>query len=243
MVQPRPVLPLKQHLSHWDRLTPLLLNLSPRPPLTVGSGRGLCLSCSVPSSQPSLWHIYWMSERNSLLWARAAGLYYLAELIEEYTVATSRIIKYMIWFSTAVLIGLYVFERFPTYMIGVGLFTNLVYFGLLQTFPFIMLTSPNFILSCGLVVVNHYLAFQFFAEEYYPFSEVLAYFTFCLWIIPFAFFVSLSAGENVLPSTMQPGDDVVSNYFTKGKRGKRLGILVVFSFIKEAILPSRQKIY
>ncbi|XP_072624856.1 protein TEX261 isoform X2 [Canis lupus baileyi] len=103
--------------------------------------------------------------------AVAAGLYYLAELIEEYTVATSRIIKYMIWFSTAVLIGLYVFERFPTFMIGVGLFTNLVYFGLLQTFPFIMLTSPNFILSCGLVVVNHYLAFQFFAEEYYPFSE------------------------------------------------------------------------
>lgn len=52
-------------------------------------------------------------------------------------------------FSTAVLIGLYVFEHFPTGMIGVGLFTNLVYFGLLQTFPFIMLTSPNFILSCG----------------------------------------------------------------------------------------------
>lgn len=47
------------------------------------------------------------------------------------------------------LIGLYVFERFPASMIGVGLFTNLVYFGLLQTFPFIMLTSPNFILSCG----------------------------------------------------------------------------------------------
>lgn len=31
--------------------------------------------------------------------AVAAGLYYLAELIEEYTVATSRIIKYMIWVS------------------------------------------------------------------------------------------------------------------------------------------------
>ncbi|XP_017694944.1 PREDICTED: protein TEX261 [Lepidothrix coronata] len=73
--------------------------------------------------------------------------------------------------------------------------------------------------------------------------QVLAYFTFCLWLIPFAFFVSLSAGENVLPSTVQPGDDVVSNYFTKGKRGKRSGILLIFSFIKEAILPSRQKIY
>ncbi|XP_072486511.1 protein TEX261 isoform X2 [Notamacropus eugenii] len=161
-----------------------------------------------------MWFMYALSWLSLLIQvafvtlAIAAGLYYLAELIEEYTVATSRIIKYMIW-----------------------------------TFPFIMLTSPNFILSCVLVVVNHYLAFQYFAEEYYPFSEVLAYFTFCLWLIPFAFFVSLSAGENVLPSTVQPGDDVVSNYFTKGKRGKRSGILVVFSFIKEAILPSRQKIY
>ncbi|NXS35466.1 TX261 protein, partial [Pomatostomus ruficeps] len=73
--------------------------------------------------------------------------------------------------------------------------------------------------------------------------QVLAYFTFCLWLIPFAFFVSLSAGENVLPCTVQPGDDVVSNYFTKGKRGKRSGILRIFSFAKEAILPSRQKIF
>lgn len=105
----------------------------------------------------------------------AAGLYYLAELIEEYTVATSRIIKYMIMvsnneftvvsteshqlictffyecsqFSTAVLAGLYLFEGFPILMVGIGLFTNLVYFGLLQTFPYIMLSSPNFILSCG----------------------------------------------------------------------------------------------
>lgn len=38
-------------------------------------------------------------------------------------------------------------------------------------------------------------------------------------------------------------DDVVSNYFTKGKRGKRSGILLVFSFVKEAVLPSRQKMY
>lgn len=45
------------------------------------------------------------------------------------------------------------------------------------------------------------------------------------------------------PPACVSADDVVSNYFTKGKRGKRLGILVVFSFIKEAILPSRQKIY
>ncbi|XP_068612029.1 protein TEX261 [Brachionichthys hirsutus] len=196
-----------------------------------------------------MWFIYllsWLSlvvQISFVTLAIAAGLYYLAELIEEYTVATSRIIKYMIMFSTSVLAGLYLFEGFPVLMVGIGLFTNLVYFGLLRTFPYILLSSPNFILSCVLVMANHYMAFQYFAQEYYPFSEVLAYFTICLWVIPFSFFVSLSAGENVLPSTIQQGDDVVSNYFTKGKRGKRSGILLVFSFLKEAVLPSRQKMY
>jgi hypothetical protein len=28
----------------------------------------------------------------------------------------------------------------------------------------------------------------------------MAYFTLCLWMVPFAFFVSLSANENVLPT-------------------------------------------
>ncbi|NXD74599.1 TX261 protein, partial [Eolophus roseicapillus] len=102
-----------------------------------------------------MWFMYTLSWLSLLIQvafvtlAIAAGLYYLAELIEEYTVVTKRIIKYMIWFSSAVLVGLYLFEQFPGFMVGVGLFTNLVYFGLLQTFPFIVLTSSNFILSCG----------------------------------------------------------------------------------------------
>lgn len=32
------------------------------------------------------------------------------------------------------------------------------------------------------------------------FLQVLAYFTLCLWLVPFALFVSLSANENVLPT-------------------------------------------
>uniref|UniRef100_A0A3P9N6T1 Protein TEX261 n=1 Tax=Poecilia reticulata TaxID=8081 RepID=A0A3P9N6T1_POERE len=108
-----------------------------------------------------MWFIYllsWLSlivQVSFVTLAIAAGLYYLAELIEEYTVATSRIIKYMILFSTGVLVCLYVFEGFPLLMVGVGLFTNLVYFGLLRTFPYILLSSPNFILSCGAVLLHH----------------------------------------------------------------------------------------
>lgn len=40
----------------------------------------------------------------------AAGLYYLAELIEEYTVATSRIIKYMIMVSIMSLYKTYIIK-------------------------------------------------------------------------------------------------------------------------------------
>ncbi|XP_077638798.1 protein TEX261 [Lonchura striata] len=195
-----------------------------------------------------MWFLYVLSWLSLLLQvafvtlAIAAGLYYLAELIEEYTVTTRRVIKALIWFSSVVHVGLLLFERFPALLVASGLLTNLVYAGLLPAFPGVP-ASPAALLACLLVVLNHYLAFQYFSEEFYLFSEVLAYFTFCLWLIPFAFFVSLSAGENVLPCTVQPADDVVSNYFTKGKRGKRSGILLIFSFLKEAILPSRQKIY
>ena len=30
--------------------------------------------------------------------------------------------------------------------------------------------------------------------------QVIAYFTLCLWLVPFALFVSLSANENILPT-------------------------------------------
>ncbi|CAM9248538.1 unnamed protein product [Lampetra fluviatilis] len=198
-----------------------------------------------------MWFIYLLSWLSILLQisfvtlAIAAGLYYLAEMIEEYTVITSKIIKYMIWLSTCVYVGLLLFESFPLVLVSLGLFSCVVHLGLLRTFPYIQLTSPNFALTCLMVAVNHYVGFQHFAEQHYPFTEVLAYFTLCLWLVPFAFFVSLSAGDNVLPCTIaQSENDVVSNYFTKGKKSRRSGILTLFGVLKESVLPpARQKIY
>jgi hypothetical protein len=69
-----------------------------------------------------------------------------------------------------------------------------------------------------LVILNHYLWFNHFSHlsssatnPYgYPysdegssnptFSEIASFFGLCVWLTPFALFVSLSAGENVLPS-------------------------------------------
>ncbi|CAG8491307.1 229_t:CDS:2 [Diversispora eburnea] len=70
----------------------------------------------------------------------------------------------------------------------------------LKTFPFISLTSPPLILSCVLVIVNHFQWFQYFTSRYFVFMEVAAFFGTCIWMIPFAYFISISANDNTLPS-------------------------------------------
>ena len=70
-----------------------------------------------------------------------------------------------------------------------------------------------------LVAINHYVWFKHFSTppslppssvRYNPnrydrpdvpsFTDIASYFGICVWLVPFALFVSLSAGENVLPS-------------------------------------------
>lgn len=173
--------------------------------------------------------------------ALAAGLYYLAELVEEYTVVSGRIIKWLHVVVAAVYIGLIIFEDFYYSVTILGLVSVCIYSLMLKDFPFIELSSPVFITSCVLVFVNHYFAFRYFSTVWHPFSEVLAFFTICLWLVPFAFFVSLSANDNVLPTLQTPGptskpDDVVSSYFNK--KAKRSSLLSVFDYCKESLLPT-----
>ncbi|XP_062578148.1 protein TEX261-like [Saccostrea cucullata] len=175
----------------------------------------------------------------------AAGLFYLAEIVEEYTVLTAKIIKYMLIGTTVIFLGLLLFEDLPLYMIVLGLVGNIAYFFVLQTFPYFELMSPSFLFSIALVVVNHYFAFSYFSTVWHPFSDVLAYFTICLWLVPFAFFISLSANENVLPMTTgtrvstSEESDVVSNYFKR--KGKKYGLLSFFKYAQEGILPQRTR--
>ncbi|OWF36109.1 protein TEX261-like [Mizuhopecten yessoensis] len=173
----------------------------------------------------------------------AAGLYYLAELVEEYTVLTAKIIKYMIFGTSAVFVGLLILEDFSLMMIVAGLLGNVAFFLVLKTFPYFVISSPPFIGSVVFCVINHYLAFQYFSTIWYPFTDVLSYFTLCLWLVPFTFFVSLSANENVLPTMTearpqgQDPSDVVSNYFKA--KGKKYGLLSFLKSAQESMLPDR----
>ncbi|XP_065650136.1 protein TEX261 isoform X2 [Hydra vulgaris] len=178
-----------------------------------------------------LYILSWISTLLHIVFATlslAAGLYYVAEVVEEYSVMTAKVIKYMIYTTIAINIGLLVFEEFPLYLIGLGFFTSIDHIFLLKEFPNISLLSPSFIIAGVMVFVNHYYAFQYFSTIYYQFSEVLAYFTLCQWMVPFAFFVSLSVNESTLPTT--------TTYETQSynmNKLKRSGILGIFDYIAQ----------
>lgn len=175
----------------------------------------------------------------------AAGLYYLAEFVEEYTVFSGKVIKMLTLITFVIYGGLFLFEDLPLLLIICGIISQVFHLFVLRTFPFFIPTSIPFIGTIVFVIINHYLAFSYFSTVYYPFSEVLSYFTLCLWIVPFAFFVSLCANENVLPTVIEArpllsdDSDVVTNYFSR--RGKRYGLLSVFNYAKESVLPQRVK--
>lgn len=173
----------------------------------------------------------------------AAGLYYLAELVEEYTVIAKYVITWLIIFTTAVHAGLIIFEDFPLHMNVLGLFMQAIHGGLLRHFPVVKVQSLSFVSAILLLCVNHYFAFSFFRGNRYNFTEVLAYFTLCLWVVPFAFIVSLSANDNVLPTTGERqhllGDSNVVDYISNKTR--KYNLLSVFTFAKESILPQRHK--
>ncbi|RAL08696.1 uncharacterized protein BO97DRAFT_408224 [Aspergillus homomorphus CBS 101889] len=152
--------------------------------------------------------------------AIASGLYYLSELVEEHTVFARRLLSRLIYIIILAQILLVVFDRFPLGLSAFSIGSHLVYASNLRRFPIVKLSDPLFILSCVLVGLNHWLWFRHFSqplpstrsptswrhpyqvgiEDMPTFTEVASYFGLCVWLVPFALFVSLSAGENVLPS-------------------------------------------
>ncbi|BGP00847.1 erv26 super protein [Rhodotorula toruloides] len=96
--------------------------------------------------------------------------------------------------------------------------------------PVISVKSLTFVLSCLIVLLSHYLSFRHFSSRSlaaashhsYPrydprkgryasqgaqtesFLEVATYFGVCVWLVPFYLFLSLSANDNVLPSSGAP---------------------------------------
>ncbi|THC95937.1 hypothetical protein EYZ11_004579 [Aspergillus tanneri] len=58
----------------------------------------------------------------------------------------------------------------------------------------------RFPLSLSVLSIGSHMVYATNVDDMPTFTEVASYFGLCVWLVPFALFVSLSAGENVLPS-------------------------------------------
>merc|ERR1719481_2114203 len=109
-----------------------------------------------------MWFLYALSWLSTVLqicfvtMAIAAGLYYLAELVEEYTALTAKVIRWMIILTLLTYIGLFLFENLPLSMIGCGILAQVTHLALLSSFPFFSVSSPSFLAAMLMVLVNHY---------------------------------------------------------------------------------------
>lgn len=102
----------------------------------------------------------------------AAGLFYLAELIEEYSSAAKKTIIYMIGATTTIYVLFIFFDHLSWSMVFCGLGAQIFHGFIMKNFPYVKFISISFAGAVILLVINHYLAFQYFSTTYHSFSEV-----------------------------------------------------------------------
>lgn len=150
-----------------------------------------------------------------ILLSLACTLYYLAELVEENTVMSKKVIKYSIWTVLVLYVLLWIIDGLPFLRVVFSIICHLVYSILLNNFPEIQLSSPSFITSCVLVLIDHFVWFNYFTKYYFPFDEIVCFFVICVWAVPFEFFISLSANDNTLPYDNYNGKRKKKSNFVK----------------------------
>ncbi len=133
----------------------------------------------------------------------ATGLYYLAELVEEHTRLTRKIIRYIILSVIGIHALLLLVDRLPLICIAIGIAAHALYYRLLKTFPYITLASTDFLASIGLLVSSHIVWIRFFMKDprcaYVTVEWLVGFMLIVVWLTPFVFFISLAANESVLP--------------------------------------------
>ncbi|EGD78506.1 mbre TPR repeat protein [Salpingoeca rosetta] len=102
----------------------------------------------------------------------AAGLFYMAEFVEENTVLTKKSLQKILIGVVVVQVLVGVLSTVSIWPVTlVGLVAHGLYAQLLVTFPYFDLSSPKFIGSAVLLVIHHFVVFSHFSYRYYPFDQ------------------------------------------------------------------------
>jgi len=140
----------------------------------------------------------------------ATGLYYLAELVEEYSKLTAKVLKHTIQGVALTHVLVYMLDGTPLKCLLVSLAACAAHSLMLKPFPYISLTSFEFIASFALTLVQTWLWIGYFREGfhidsrtygYYTTEMVMGFFLVMVWLVPFGFLMSLSSNDGVLPSS------------------------------------------
>ncbi|KAK0206754.1 transmembrane adaptor Erv26-domain-containing protein [Desarmillaria ectypa] len=155
-----------------------------------------------------------------VIFALASGLLYISELIEEHSRLAKNIGQRGIYAIICLHVVLCISDSLPIMLTAFSIICHVVYLqNFSKTWPLISLSSPSFISSCVLVIVDHFLWFFHFSKVtaayqdhlrtyrgsptpiYYGFKDIATFFGICVWLVPLFLFLSLSANDNALPTS------------------------------------------
>lgn len=184
----------------------------------------------------------------------AAALYYIVEIIEEYVVKTKKVIRYACFLVSFCLIGLLIFEGIPFINIAFALAAQGCHLMVLRSYPLITLSIES-VSSILLFVINNYLTLSYFGNEMmllggkdYHIIHIISYFLVCIWLIPLSLFISLTANDNILPTTneiQRPAmNEPLPGQMYNSRRQAKYSVKSFFDFVKENYLPQTgRKLY
>lgn len=175
----------------------------------------------------------------------ACGLYYLAELIEEYTNTTKKFLWYIIR-AELLLHALLLFDRQPLSCLLLGAAAQIGYIRFMKRFPFIsFLGSSEGLVAGGLFLANNFLWVRHFWGSRFTIEYILAFFLATTWLVPITLFLGMAGDQSVLPGAggypystgpSQHGH-LHGDGDSKQRRGMMLRLFDILRRKRDAVLP------
>lgn len=169
----------------------------------------------------------------------AAGLYYIAELIEEYTLLTKRIVT---WISEGTLLVhalLLFWDRLPLLPVCTSAGAHIAYLQLLKRFPFFRLSSWEGVSSILLLVAANVGWGRYFWHTWHSLEYIFGFLLMTTWLNPILLILSLAANEQTLPGGGGEPYGSSGSGQPKGKasRGLVLSLVAWLKHKRDDVLP------
>lgn len=168
----------------------------------------------------------------------AAGLYYLAELIEEHTQLAHSTIAFISEGTILVHVVLLFWDKMPWLPVVVSASAHAVYLQLLKTFPFFRIKSWEAAASVVATIAATGLWMSHFWNSWHTLEYVIGFILMTTWLTPLLLVLSLAANDNILPGAEAGSPSLNITTGKPQKRKSRSLLLTAFSYLQEKLRDS-----